>query len=180
MCEGTGRVSSLDLDRIVDRTRSLDDGAILAPGFGPGTWGWRMYAESEQIDPAKRLCDYDDAEWHWLVEQEATKVKIAGINMTYEGLLPRIRRTFLSKERPPKQAHVKAYVEQIATFTTCPACGGTRLTEAPRTAKVAGITIADAAVMQVSDLLAWSLPWPRSSPGCASCSRAWWRSGSAT
>ncbi|WP_106850472.1 excinuclease ABC subunit UvrA [Blastococcus sp. Marseille-P5729] len=165
-CEGTGKVSTLDLDQIVDREKSLEDGAILAPGFGPGTWGWRMYAESEQIDPAKKLSKYTKTEWHWLVHQEATKVKIAGINMTYEGLIPRIERTFLSKERPPKQAHIKAYVEKIATFGTCPDCDGTRLTEAPRTAKVGGITIADAATMQISDLVEWL--GALKAPGCES------------
>ncbi|WP_153504192.1 ATP-binding cassette domain-containing protein [Cumulibacter manganitolerans] len=164
-CEGTGKVSTLDLDQIVDRGKTLNEGAILAPGFGPGTWGWRLYGESEKLDPDKKLAEYTEAEWQWLVHAGPTKVKIGGINLTHEGLIPRIERTFLSKERPPKQAHIKAYVARIATFGVCPDCGGTRLNEAARTATVAGTTIAEASRMQVSELLAWLENLD--APGCA-------------
>ena len=152
-CEGRGRTAAIDVDAVVDRSKSLNDGAILAPGYGVGTWMWRTYAELEHLDPDKPLRDYSEEEWTWLWEQEPTKVKFAGMNSTYQGLLHRIRANYVEKDS--KQAHITAFRDKIATFADCPECGGTRLNEAARTATVAGRTLPEVSAMQVSDLLAW-------------------------
>ncbi|SNC64488.1 Excinuclease UvrABC ATPase subunit [Kytococcus aerolatus] len=153
-CEGLGTTAALDEDLIVDRSKSLDDGAILVPGYPVDSWGWRIYAESGPIDPAKKVADYSAEEWDWLMYQAPTKVKFADINMTYEGLVTRIRRTWFG-DREPKQAHIKAYKEKIATTGPCPECGGTRLNEAARTATVAGRTLPEVMAMQVDELAQW-------------------------
>ena len=152
-CEGLGRVSSIDEDALIDKNLSLAEGAILAPNFGVGSWYWRYYAESDRLDKTKRLADYTDDEWTWFMHAEPTKVRFGGINTTYEGLVPKIRRVFLDKENESKQAHIRAFVERLATFTPCGECHGTRLAQAPRTATVAGRTIAECSAMQIDDLL---------------------------
>ena len=154
-CEGRGKASAIDVDLVVDRSKSLNEGAILAPGYGVGTWYWKFFAESDKLDADKPLKDYSEDEWHWFWNQEAVRMKINGINTNYEGLLPKIRRTIVDTAAEAKQAHIKAYAEKIATFTDCPDCGGTRLTEAARTAKVAGHTLPEVSAMQISDLLEW-------------------------
>ncbi|WP_462418888.1 ATP-binding cassette domain-containing protein [Kytococcus sp. Marseille-QA3725] len=153
-CEGMGIVASLDEDLIVDRDLSLNDGAILVPGYPVDSWGWRNYAESGGLDPAKRVADYSAKEWDWLMFQDATKVKIGDINMTYEGLIVRIRRTWFG-DREPKQAHIKAYRDKISTTAPCPECHGTRLNKAARTATVDGKTLPEATSMQVDELAQW-------------------------
>lgn len=153
-CEGLGTVASLDEDLIVDRDLSLDDGAILVPGYPVDSWGWRNYAESGGLDPAKKVGDYSQKEWDWLMYQDATKVKIGDINMTYEGLIVRIRRTWFG-DREPKQAHIKAYRDRISTTAACPECHGTRLNEAARTATVHGRTLPEVSAMQVDELAQW-------------------------
>ena len=153
-CEGIGTVASLDEDLIVDRSLSLDEGALLVPGYPVDSWGWRIYAESGRIDPAKRVADYSAEEWDWLMYAEPTKVKIGDINMTYEGMVTRIRRTWFG-DREPKQAHIKAYKDAIATTAPCPECHGTRLNEAARTATVHGKTLPEATAMQVNELARW-------------------------
>ena len=155
-CTGLGRVSSIDVEEIVDRDLSLNEGAIKAPGFGPGTWYWQYYGQSDKLDPDKKLRDYSATEWEWFMNGEPTKVKLAnGINTTYEGLMLKIRRVFLDKEGESKQAHVKAFIERVATFEPCPACGGTRLNEAARTATVAGRTLPELCAIQVDELREW-------------------------
>ncbi|MEJ3748849.1 excinuclease ABC subunit UvrA [Actinomycetes bacterium KLBMP 9797] len=154
-CEGIGRVSTIDIDALVDRDKSLNEGAITVPNFGPDTWYTRIFTESGLLDPDKPLRDYTAAEWHDFLHKPATKIKQSGFNTTYEGLVPKVRRLFIDRDRESAQAHIKAFVERAVTFTTCPACAGTRLNEAARTATVHGRTIAECAAMQVSDLTAF-------------------------
>ncbi len=154
-CEGNGRVSAVDESLVVDRNLSLADGAILAPGFGVGTWYWKGYAENPLLDAAVPLKDLSDEQWQFLMYQEPTKVKALGMNMTYEGLIPRVRRMFLNPEKAPGQKHAREYAERIGTFAACPDCGGTRLNEAARSATVDGVTLPEALSWQISDLRPW-------------------------
>ena len=152
-CEGTGKVSAIDESQLVDKDLSLNEGAITVPNFTPNTWYWRAYAESGRLDPDKKVRDYTPDEWEWFMHTPATKVKLGGINTTYEGLVVKVKRVFLDKEQESAQKHIKAFVERVATFSACPACGGTRLNEAARTATVAGRTLPEACAMQISDLV---------------------------
>ena len=154
-CEGMGSVSDVDLTQLFDDSRSLAEGALTVPGYSAGGWNYRLYASSGFFDPTKRIRDYTAQERHDLLYREPTRMKIGGINMTYEGLVPRIQQSFLAKDQDSLQPHIRAFVERAATFTPCPACGGTRLAEAARTSKIRGISIADACAMQVSDLAEW-------------------------
>jgi excinuclease UvrABC ATPase subunit len=151
-CEGMGQVSTVDVDEMVDRTRSLNDGAITLPNFGVDSWQWRMYAESGHFDPAKRLADYTEAEWEKFLHGAEEKVEIRGLNLKYEGLVNRFERTFLSKDVETAQPHVRAAIERVATFAPCPECGGARLNQAALGARIDGRNIADCAAMQVDDL----------------------------
>lgn len=153
VCEGIGKVSAIDEAVLLDTDLSLNDGAILAPNFGPGTWYWRAYADSGRLDPTKPLREYSQAEWDWLMHAEQTKIRIGDINVTYEGLLGKVRRTFL--ERESKQRHIQEFVARLATYTSCPECDGSRLNAAARSATVHEVTIADAAAMQLTDLRRW-------------------------
>jgi len=154
-CEGRGTVTDLDLAQLFDASRSLNEGALAVPGYQPGGWNHRLYAASGFVDPDKPVRDYTEKELSDLLHHEPVRMKIAGINMTYEGLIPRIRKSLLAKEREGMQPHVRAFADRAVTFTTCPDCGGTRLSEAARSSKIAGISIADACAMQVSDLSGW-------------------------
>lgn len=154
-CQGVGKVSSINESALVEKDKSLNEGAITAPGFGVGTWYWKYYAESDLLDANKPLQDYTPDEWQYFMHQEATPVKFGGINTTYIGLIPRIKRTFVDKAEESKQAHVKAFVEKIASFEACPDCHGTRLNDRARTATVNGKTIGECASMQVGDLAIW-------------------------
>ncbi|MFC7597064.1 ATP-binding cassette domain-containing protein [Terrabacter sp. GCM10028922] len=152
-CEGTGKVSAIDESAIVDRDLSLNEGAITVPNFTPNTWYWKLFAEGGRLDPDKKLRDYSEDEWDWFMHTPATKVRAGGMNTTYEGLVVKVKRLFLDKESESNQKHIKAFVERIATFTTCRACGGSRLNEAARTATVAGRTLPECCSMQISDLV---------------------------
>ena len=154
-CEGLGRVSSVEVDALVDRTKSLNEGAITFPGFKVGGWMVRAYAESGFFPADKPLRDFTDAQWQRLLYGPDTKVKVQGINLTYQGLVDRIRRSYLVKDVDSLQPNIRAAVERIATHGPCPACGGTRLNDLARSSKITGTSIADAAAMQISDLLAW-------------------------
>jgi excinuclease UvrABC ATPase subunit len=154
-CEGRGEVSDVDLDVVVDRSLSLSQGAILVPGYKADGWMVKGFAESGLLDPDKPIRDYTDTELHDFLYKESTKVKVAGINMSYEGLIPKITKSMFSKDLDSLQPHVRRFVEAAATFKRCPACDGTRLTEGARSVLVDGISIADAARMQVSDLATW-------------------------
>ena len=129
-CEGLGRVSTVDIDQLVDRDKSLNEGAITFPGFQPGTWYHRIFADSGFFDPDKPLRDFTDAEWERLLYGPETKVKTGNINLTYLGLVDKIRRGYLVKDPDSLQPSLRAAVERIATSAACPSCGGTRLNDA--------------------------------------------------
>jgi excinuclease UvrABC ATPase subunit len=154
-CEGRGSVSDLDLTQLFDDAKSLNEGAITVPGYTRGGWNSRLYIESGFVDPDKPIRKYTRTELHDFLHREPVRMKIAGINMTYEGLIPRIQRSMLSKDKEGMQPHIRAFVDRAVTFTTCPDCGGTRLTEAARSSRIGGVSIADACAMQVSDLADW-------------------------
>ncbi len=154
-CEGRGTVSDIDLTQVFDDTKSLAEGAITVPGYTADGWMVRTFTESGFLDPDKRIRDYTKKELHDFLYKKPTKIKAKGINVTYEGLIPKIQKSFLSKDVDALQPHVRAFVERVATFTACPDCGGTRLSEAARSSKIKGITIADACAMQITDLAEW-------------------------
>lgn len=154
-CEGMGQISDLDLTQLFDDTKSLAGGALTIPGYNLGGWNYRMYAESGLLDPDKPIREYTAAERDAFLHREPVKMKIAGINMTYEGLIPRIQKSMLGKDVDAMQPHIRAFVERAVTFTTCPECSGTRLNEGARSSQIAGINIAEASAMQVSDLAEW-------------------------
>ena len=154
-CEGTGRESAIDIDALVDRDLSLNEGAITVPNFTTNTWYWRLFADSGFLDPDKKLRDYTEQEWADFLHKPATKLKQAGFNATYEGLVVKVKRIFLDRAGEIKQPHIKAFVERAVTFAPCSECGGTRLGEAGRSARIDGVSISDCTAMQVSDLLSW-------------------------
>src|SRR5690348_8837978 len=154
-CEGRGTVSDIDLTQLFDDSKSLNEGAITAPGYTGGGWNSRLYSESGFYDPDKPIRKYTKKELHDFLHHEPVRMKIAGINMTYEGLIPRIQRSMLSKDKEAMQPHIREFVDRAVTFTTCPECGGTRLTQAARSSRIGGISIADACAMQISDLAEW-------------------------
>ncbi|WP_026931451.1 ATP-binding cassette domain-containing protein [Glycomyces tenuis] len=154
-CEGRGTVSDIDLTQVYDESKSLNEGAITVPGYKVGGWMVRFYAESGFLDPDKPVRDYTKQELDDFLHHEPTKVDIGGTNMTYEGLIPRIRKSFLSKDPDSLQPHIRAFVERAATFTACPECGGTRLSESALSSKIMGKNIADVCAMQIDDLSEW-------------------------
>ncbi|GAA2063448.1 excinuclease ABC subunit UvrA [Streptomyces cheonanensis] len=154
-CEGRGSVTDIDLGRLYDAGKSLDEGAITVPGYKAGGWNYRLYTASGFFDPAKPIRAYTERELHDFLYREPTRMKIEGINMTYEGLVPRVRKSLLAKDREAMQPHIRAFVDRAVTFTACPECGGTRLSEGARSSKIAGVSIADACAMQISDLARW-------------------------
>ncbi|MFF9852516.1 ATP-binding cassette domain-containing protein [Streptomyces litmocidini] len=154
-CEGRGTVSDIDLGRLYDDSKSLAEGALTVPGYTPGGWNHRLYSESGLVDPDKPIREYTEKELQAFLHHEPVRMKIAGINMTYEGLIPRIQKSFLAKDKEGMQPHIRAFVERAVTFTTCPDCDGTRLSEGARASKIGRISIADACAMQISDLAAW-------------------------
>ncbi|OIK05658.1 ATP-binding cassette domain-containing protein [Streptomyces monashensis] len=155
-CEGRGTVSDLDLTQLYDDSLSLNEGALTIPGYKSGGWNYRLYTESGLVDPDKPIRRYTKRELRDFLHKEPTRMKIAGINMTYEGLIPRIQKSMLAKDKEGMQPHVRAFVDRAVTFAVCPECAGTRLTEAARSSKIAGVSIADACAMQISDLAAWA------------------------
>jgi excinuclease UvrABC ATPase subunit len=154
-CEGRGNVTDIDLAQLYDDSKSLDEGALTIPGYTAGGWNYRLYRESGFVDPGKPIGKYTKKELNDFLYHEPVRMKIAGINMTYEGLVPRIQKSMLSKDKEAMQSHIRAFVDRAVTFTVCPDCGGTRLTEAARSSKINGISIADACGMQISDLADW-------------------------
>jgi excinuclease UvrABC ATPase subunit len=154
-CEGRGTVSDIDLTQLFDDSKSLSEGAITVPGYGTGGWNVRLYSASGFFDPDKPIRKFTKTELHDFLHHEPVRMKIAGINMTYEGLVLRVQKSILSKDPDSMQPHIRAFVDRAVTFTACPDCGGTRLTEAARSSKIAGINIAEACAMQVNDLAGW-------------------------
>jgi excinuclease UvrABC ATPase subunit len=154
-CEGRGSVTDIDLAQLYDDEKSLNDGAITVPGYKGGGWNSRLYVESGFVDPDKPIRKYTKKELHDFLYHEPARMKIAGINMTYEGLVPRIQKSMLSKDKEAMQPHIREFVDRAVTFTACPECDGTRLSALARSAKINGSSIADACSMQISDLADW-------------------------
>ena len=155
-CEGRGTVSDFDLTQLFDDSKSLAEGAIIIPGYTVDNFfAVRPYLESGLLDPDKPIRKYTRKERHDFLHHEPVKVKVNGVNVTYEGLIPKIQRSILAKDRDTLQPHIRAFVDRAITFTACPECGGTRLSEAARSSKINGASIADACAMQISDLADW-------------------------
>ena len=165
-CEGRGAVSDIDLAQIVDETKSLDEGAIMVPGYTADGWMVKGFSQSGFYPGDKPISQFTEKQRHLFLYGEVTKVKISGINMTYEGLIPKITKSMLSKDLDALQPRVRAFVERVATFAVCPECDGTRLTEGARSSKIEGVSIADACRMQVTDLADWvrGLDLPEAGP----------------
>ncbi|MFC0676089.1 ATP-binding cassette domain-containing protein [Brachybacterium hainanense] len=155
-CEGRGTVSDLDLSVILDESRSLNEGAILVPGYKADGWMVRGFSESGMLDGDKPIRDYTEAERHDFLHREKGKIKALGMNMTYQGLIPKLRESMFSKDPASLQPHVRRFVEAAAVFAPCPACEGTRLTEAARSSLIRGASIADVCRMQITDAAAWA------------------------
>ncbi|MET4780741.1 excinuclease ABC subunit UvrA [Glaciihabitans sp. UYNi722] len=154
-CEGMGTVNDIDLTQLYDDSKSLNGGALTIPGYTADGWGVRIFTGSGFLDADKPIREYTTKEVDDFLYREPVKVKVGDINLTYEGLIPKVQKAFLSKDREAMQPHIRAFVDRAVTFTTCPECGGTRLSEAARSSKVAGLSIADACAMQISDLAEW-------------------------
>ncbi len=154
-CEGRGSVTDFDLSQLYDDSKSLNEGALTIPGYSMDGWYGRIFRGCGFFDPDKPISKFTKKELHDLLHKEPTKIKVDGINLTYAGLIPQIQKSFLSKDVDAMQPHIRAFVERVVTFTTCPDCGGTRLSEAARSSKIDKINIADACAMQISDLAEW-------------------------
>ena len=154
-CEGMGSVTDIDLSQLYDDTKSLSEGALTIPGYTPDGWQVRIFAASGFLDPDKPIRKYTKKELHDFLYREPTKVKFESMNLTYEGLVPRIQKSFLTKDKEAMQPHIRAFVERAVTFTTCPECGGTRLNEAARSSRIQKLNIADACAMQINELSEW-------------------------
>src|SRR5439155_8531131 len=147
-CEGRGTVSDIDLTQLFDDSKSLAEGAITIPGYKvDGWWTVGIFTESGFLDPNKPIRDYTKKELHDFLHREPTKVKVNGVNLTYEGLIAKVQKSFLAKDKEAMQPHIRAFVDRAVTFTACPECGGSRLSEAARSSRIGGINIADACAM---------------------------------
>jgi excinuclease UvrABC ATPase subunit len=154
-CEGMGSVTDIDLSQLFDDGKSLNQGALTIPGYTVDGWQVRIFTASGLLDPNKPIRKYTKQERHDFLYKEPVKVKVDKLNLTYEGLVPRVQKSFLSKDVDAMQPHIRAFVERAVTFTACPECGGTRLSAAARSSQIKGINIAEACAMQISDLAAW-------------------------
>ncbi|MFC5791576.1 ATP-binding cassette domain-containing protein [Agromyces tardus] len=154
-CEGMGTVTDIDLTQLYDESRSLSEGAITVPGYTADGWSTRVFSESGFFDPGKPVREFSESELHDFLYREPAKVRINGINLTYEGLVPKLQKSMLSKDVDAMQPHIRAFVERAVTFAPCPECDGTRLNAGARSSKIDGISIADACAMQISDLAEW-------------------------
>jgi excinuclease UvrABC ATPase subunit len=154
-CEGMGAITDFDLSQLYDDSKSLNEGALTVPGFSMDGWYGRIFTGCGFFDPDKPIRKYTKRELQDLLHKEPTKIKVDGVNLTYEGLIPRIQKSMLSKDVDALQPHIRAFVERAVTFTTCPECAGTRLAEEARSSKIKKINIADACAIQISDLSEW-------------------------
>ncbi len=154
-CEGRGKVTDFDLTALYDDSKSLNEGALTIPGYSVDGWFGRIFSGTGFFDPDKPIRKFTKQELHDLLYKEPTKIKVDGINLTYEGLIPKIQKSMLAKDVEAMQPHIRAFVERAMTFTTCPDCGGTRLSEAARSSRILGVNIADVCAMQISDLAGW-------------------------
>ncbi|MEU6991674.1 excinuclease ABC subunit UvrA [Streptomyces sp. NPDC046465] len=155
-CEGRGAVSDIDLTQLYDDSKSLSEGAFTIPGWkSDSQWTVQVYAQSGFVDPDKPIRRYTKKELRDFLYGEPVKVKVNGVNLTYEGLIPKIQKSFLAKDKESLQPHIRAFVERAVTFTTCPECDGTRLSEGARSSKIEGKSIADLCAMEIRDLAEW-------------------------
>ncbi|MGY1456468.1 ATP-binding cassette domain-containing protein [Streptomyces sp. SS8] len=154
-CEGRGTVSDIDLTQLYDDSKSLSEDPFTIPTYTGDGWVVRIITESGFFDPDKPIREYTEKERYDFLYREPTKVKVNGVNLTYEGLIPKIQKSFLSKDRESMQPHIRAFVDRAVTFTECPECDGTRLSEQARSSKIEGISIADACAMEIRDLAEW-------------------------
>jgi excinuclease UvrABC ATPase subunit len=154
-CEGRGAVNDIDLSQLYDDSKALNDGALTIPGYSMEGWYGRIFRGCGYFDPDKPIAKFSKKELNDLLYREATKIKVDGINLTYQGLIPQIKKSFLVKDVESMQPHIRAFVERAVTFTTCPECDGTRLSELARSSKIDGKNIADVCAMQISDLAEW-------------------------
>jgi excinuclease UvrABC ATPase subunit len=154
-CEGRGSVTDFDLTQLYDDSKSLNEGALTIPGYSVDGWYGRIFSGSGFHDPDKPIRQYTKKELDDLLHKEPTRIRVDGINLTYEGLIPRIQRSMLSKDVDALQPHIRTFVERAVTFSVCPECHGTRLSQEARSSKVKGINIAEACAMQITDLAQW-------------------------
>ena len=154
-CEGMGQVSDFDLAELFDENLSLSEGALKVPGYSMDGWYGRIFGGSGFFDMDKPVKKFTKRQLHDLLYKEPTKIKVEGINLTYEGIIPKIQKSMLSKDRDSMQPHIRAFVDRVVTFTTCPECDGTRLAEHARSSKIKGINIAEACEMQIDALAEW-------------------------
>ncbi|MCC9197262.1 excinuclease ABC subunit UvrA [Arthrobacter sp. zg-Y820] len=154
-CEGMGSVTDFDLSALYDDDKTLREGALTIPGYSMDGWYGRIYTGTGFLDPDKPIAKFTKRELHDLLYKEPTKIKVEGINITYEGLIPKIQKSMLAKDPEAMQPHIRAFVERAITFTTCPECAGTRLSPEARSSKINGKSIADACSMQITDLAEW-------------------------
>jgi excinuclease UvrABC ATPase subunit len=154
-CEGRGAISDFDLSALYDESKSLNEGALSIPGYSMEGWYGRIFRGCGYFDPDKPIKKFNKRELHDLLHREPTKIKVDGINLTYSGLIPQIQKSFLSKDVEAMQPHIRAFVEKAVVFTICPDCDGTRLSEAARSSKIDGVSIADVSAMEIRDLAVW-------------------------
>ncbi len=154
-CEGMGSVTDIDVTQLYDERLSLAEGAIKVPGYTATGWSVRVFTESGFLDPDKPIRQYSKTELHDFLHKQPTKARLQSLNLTYEGLIPKVRKSLLSRDREAMQPHIRAFVERAVTFSACPACAGTRLNEAARSSKIRGSSIADLCALQISDLADW-------------------------
>jgi len=154
-CEGRGTVQDFDLTALYDDAKSLNEGALTIPGYSMDGWYGRIFRGAGFFDPDTPIHDFTKRQLHDLLYKEPTKIKVEGINVTYEGLIPKITKSMLAKDVDAMQPHIRAFVERAVTFATCPECHGTRLSEGARSSKIDGVSIADACALQISDLATW-------------------------
>ncbi|MGH2959585.1 MAG: excinuclease ABC subunit UvrA, partial [Solirubrobacterales bacterium] len=154
-CEGRGSINDFNLAALFDEEKSINESAILVPGYSMDGWYGRIYRGCGYFDPDKPIKKFNKKEMHDLLYKEATKIKIEGINLTYAGLIPTIQKSYLSKDVDSLQPHIRRFVDKAVVFTTCPECGGTRLAKEALSSKIKGINIADACAMQITDLAEW-------------------------
>jgi excinuclease UvrABC ATPase subunit len=154
-CEGRGSVTDFDLSALYDDRKSLNEGALTVPGYSMDGWYGRIFTGSGLFDPDKPVREFTARELHDLLHKEPTRIKVDNINLTYEGLIPKIRKSMLGKDPEAMQPHIRAFVERAVTFTACPDCGGSRLSAAARSSRIDGMNIADLCAMQITDLADW-------------------------
>ncbi|GAA1920112.1 excinuclease ABC subunit UvrA [Arthrobacter gandavensis] len=154
-CEGMGNVSDFDLTVLFDDSKSIQEGALTIPGYSMDGWYGRIFSNTGLFPADKPIARFTRKELQALLYAEPTKLKVDGINVTFEGLIPKIQKSMLSKDREAMQPHIRAFVDRAITFSTCPECGGTRLAQEALSSKIRGMNIADLCSLQISDLAAW-------------------------